>query len=136
MRMLRTVALCIAFCIALGGCAASAPEVRARLGQDYVGKNVDTLVLKWGPPTSSFRMNSGQTSYVWQLAAETAVAVNNSGSGMAKTYACRVTVVASPTGMIEQLGTEDYTAGQGILGVMGVYGSMCGERLGMAPQQG
>ncbi|WP_315774840.1 MULTISPECIES: hypothetical protein [unclassified Bradyrhizobium] len=120
----------LALCASLGGCAASAPEVRARLGQEYVGKNVDTLVMKWGPPTSSFRMNSGQSSYVWQLATETTLTSDRS----AKTYACKVSIIASPTGVIEQLNTEDWTAGEGLLGVMGAYGSMCGERLGMKPQ--
>ncbi|WP_407155145.1 hypothetical protein [Bradyrhizobium sp. STM 3557] len=49
------------------GALLPAPKVRARLGQEYIGKNVDTLVMQWGPPTSTFRMNSGEGSYVWQL---------------------------------------------------------------------
>ncbi|WP_441237523.1 hypothetical protein [Bradyrhizobium sp. 930_D9_N1_4] len=121
-------------CAVLGGCAASAPEVKARLGQEYVGKNVDTLVVQWGPPTTTFRMNSGQTSYVWQLASETTVSMDRSGSGLAKNYACKVNVIASPTGVIQQLDTEDYNAGQGIWSMTGALGSMCGERLRMKPQ--
>lgn len=124
----------VSLCVILGACAARAPEVRARLGQEFVGQNVDALVLRWGPPTSTFRLNSGQGSYVWQLATETSVNVNNAGSGSAKTYACKVTVVTSPTGIIQQLDTEDYRAGDGILSMVGVYGSMCGERLNMKPQ--
>lgn len=129
MRSLAVVMLCAA----LGGCAASAPEVKARLGQEYVGKNVDTLVMRWGPPTSTFKMNSGQTSYVWQLATETTL-VGDKSSALAKNYACRVNVIASPTGTIEQLDTEDYKAGAGVLAMVGATGSMCGERLGMKPQ--
>jgi hypothetical protein len=78
-------------------------------------------------------MNSGQMSYVWQLATEMSVNVDR-GSGTAKNYACRVNVVASPTGVIQQLDTEDYRAGDGILSVVGATGSMCGERLKMKPQ--
>ena len=48
----------LALCGVLGGCFATGEEVKARLGQEYVGKNVDALVIKWGPPTSSFGMNS------------------------------------------------------------------------------
>lgn len=125
--------LVLAVCAVLGGCAASAPEVKARLGQEYVGKNVDALVVQWGPPTTTFKMNSGQTAYVWQLATETMINVDR-GSGIAKSYACRVNVVASPTGIIQQLDTEDYKAGGGILSMVGATGSMCGERLKMKPQ--
>jgi hypothetical protein len=121
----------LALCAVLAGCAASAPEVRARLGQEYIGKNVDVLVVKWGPPTNTFKLNSGQSSYVWQLASETDVNFNN---GVAKTYACKVSVIASPAGVITQLDTEDAKAGAGILMTIGATGSICGERLGMKPQ--
>lgn len=128
----------IALSLALVGCAAGAPEVKARLGQEYIGKNVDMLVVQWGPPSSTFRMNSGQTVYVWQLSAVTNIAVGN-GVGSASTDYCKVNVVASPTGVIAMLDTEDHqiTGGSGLLGVaslMGAYGSMCGQRLGMKPQ--
>jgi len=133
MRIVGVVALCGA----LGGCAASAPEVRTRLGQEYIGKNADTLVLQWGPPTSMFRLNSGQTSYVWQLSSVTDITIRN-GSGTASTSGCKVSVIASPTGVITQLDTEDNNPGGsgliGLAGVLGAYGSMCGQRLGMKPQ--
>jgi hypothetical protein len=132
MRVLAVFALGV-----LGGCAASAPEVRARLGQEYIGKNVDTLVVQWGPPTSTFRMNSGQASYVWQLSAVTDIAIND-GRGSASTYGCKVSVIASPTGVITQLDTEDHnpigTGLIGLAGALGATGSMCGQRLGMKPK--
>jgi hypothetical protein len=127
----------VALCALVGGCAAGAPEVRARLGQEYIGKNVDALVIQWGPPTSMFRMNSGQGSYVWQLSSVTGVTVNR-GGGTASTYGCKVSVIASPTGIVTQLDTEDYNpGGSGLIalaGVLGAYGSLCGQRLGMKPQ--
>lgn len=46
---------------ALAGCAASRLEVATRLGDQYVGQNVDALVIKFGPPASTFKMNSGDT---------------------------------------------------------------------------
>ena len=67
MRFLGIVALCAA----LGGCAASRQEVIARLGEQYIGQNVDALVVKFGPPASTFKMNSGDTSYIWQLGNQT-----------------------------------------------------------------
>jgi hypothetical protein len=62
MRILGIVALCAA----LGGSAASRQEVIERLGAEYIGQNVDALVIKFGPPASTFKMNSGDTSYLWQ----------------------------------------------------------------------
>ena len=127
----------LALCSTLVGCAASAPEVRARLGQEYIGKNVDALVVQWGPPTSMFKMNGGQSSYVWQLSAVTEIAINR-GYGTAATTGCKVTVITTPTGIVTQLATEDNNPGGsgliGLAGVLGAYGSMCGQRLGMKPQ--
>ncbi len=123
----------VAFCAALGGCAASKQEVVARLGDQYIGQNVDALVLQFGPPTSVFKMNSGQSSYIWQLSAVTDIATDR-GYGTASTRFCKVSVIASPTGIVQQLNTEDQNAGVGVPGLLGVYGSMCGQRLGMKPQ--
>jgi hypothetical protein len=136
MRMLVVVALCAA----LGGCAASKQEVVARLGDQYVGKNVDALVLQFGPPTSTFKMSSGDTSYVWQLSAVTDINVSTNkygnSSGTATTDYCKVNVIASSAGIVTRLTTEDASGTGGLLGLTGVdiYGSICGQRLGMKPQ--
>src|SRR5215204_3085664 len=106
------VFLIAALCAVLSGCAASKQEVVARLGQEYIGQNVDSLVVRFGPPTSTFKMNSGQSSYVWQLSAVTDIATDK-GYGTASTRYCKVSVVASPTGIIQQLDTEDQNAGGG-----------------------
>ena len=123
----------------LTGCFAGGQEVRARLGQEYIGKNVDALVVQWGPPSSTFKMNSGGSSYVWQLSAVTEIAMDR-GYGTASTSGCKVSVITSPTGIVTQLDTEDYNPGGtgliGLAGAMGAYGSMCGHRLGMKSQQG
>jgi ABC-type sulfate transport system substrate-binding protein len=131
-RHLR-LAAAILCCVGVAGCAASREEVAARLGAEYVGKNVDTLVAKFGPPTSMFKTYSGQTSYQWQFSNQTNIAVNQ-GFGCASTQYCKVSVIASPTGVVSQLDTEDSNAGIGISQAVGVYGSMCANRLGMRPQ--
>jgi hypothetical protein len=58
MRVLGIATLCAA----LAGCAASRQEVATRLGDQYVGQNVDALVVKFRPPASS---------YIWQLGNQT-----------------------------------------------------------------
>ena len=129
MRILGIVALCVT----LASCAASREEVSARLGQQYIGQNVDTLVVSWGPPTNTFKMNSGDTSYIWQLGDQTDINTYR-GSGAASTRFCKVSVVASKTGVVTLLNTEDSNAGTGISGALGVYGSICANRLGMQRQ--
>jgi hypothetical protein len=93
--------------------------------------------LQWGPPTSTFKMNSGGSSYVWQLSAVTEIAVDR-GYGTAATIGRKVSVITSPTGIVTHLDTEDHNPGGsgsiGLASVMGAYGSMCGQRLGMMPQ--
>jgi hypothetical protein len=129
MRILGVAALCAA----LGGCAASKQEVAARLGSQYVGQNVDALVVKFGPPANTFKMNSGETSYIWQLGNQTNI-VTDHGSGIASVQFCKVSVIASATGIVSQLNTEDSNAGGGIGGLIGMYGSICANRLGITRQ--
>jgi hypothetical protein len=118
---------------ALAGCAASRQEVAARLGDQYVGQNVDALVIKFGPPASTFKMNSGDTSYIWQLGNQTNINTDR-GSRIASTQFCKVSVIASKTGAVSQLNTEDSNAGGGLGGALGMYGSICANRLGMERQ--
>jgi hypothetical protein len=130
MRMLGIVALGVA----LSGCAASREEVIARLGEHYIGQNVDQLVIDWGPPANTFKMNSGDSSYIWQLGDQTNINTDR-GSGIASTRFCKVSVVASKTGVVSQLNTEDSNAGAGIGGAVGMYGSICANRLGIQRRQ-
>jgi hypothetical protein len=130
---LMRIWIVVALCAALGGCAASRQEVVSRLGQEYLGKNVDVLVAQWGPPNSTFKMNSGATSYQWQLSAVTDIDADR-GVGTASSRYCKVTVIALPTGIISQLNTDDANAGGGLIGMVGGYGSMCGQRLGIQRQ--
>jgi hypothetical protein len=129
MRILGIVALVAA----LAGCAASREDVVSRLGSQYVGQNVDALVIKFGPPLSSFAMHSGDTSYIWQLGNQTNINTDR-GSGIASTQYCKVSVIASKIGIVNQLNTEDSNAGGGLPGALGMYGSICAHRLGMERQ--
>jgi hypothetical protein len=121
----------VALCVALGGCAASRQEVATRLGDQYVGQNVDALVVKFGPPLSTFAMHSGDTSYIWQLGNQTNIYTDR-GSGIASTQYCKVSVIASKTGIVSQLNTEDSNAGGGLGSALGMFGSICGARNGTA----
>jgi hypothetical protein len=70
--------------------------------------------------------------YIWQLSSVTDIATDR-GYGTASTRYCKVTVITSPAEIVQQLNTEDQNAGTGVPGLLGVYGSMCDQRLGMKP---
>lgn len=120
MRFSGVVALGAA--LVLGACAASRQEVATRLGEQFIGQNVDALVVQFGPPTTMFKMNNGGGSYLWQLTSITDVAIDR-GYGQAQTRFCKVSVITTPTGIVSQLNTEDSNAGAGIGGVVGAFGS-------------
>lgn len=130
-RFFVTMAAVLAVAV-LAGCAATRQEVSDKLGSRFLGKSVDTLVSEFGPPTSAFKMNSGETAYVWQLSAVTNINTSE-GSGTAKTNYCKVSVISSPNGLVTKLTTEDSSGTGGILGLAGVdiHGSICARHLGM-----
>jgi len=99
-----------------------ATDVRERLGTRFVGLNVDAIVAEFGPPATTFKMNSGETSYLWQLGASTNIDTYK-GSGTAQTYYCRLKIIASPAGIVSNVSTEDAS---NMLGE-----SICAKRLGM-----
>jgi hypothetical protein len=58
-------------CQSLIGCLAGCANEQ-QIGHDvlisrYVGQNVDQMVENFGPPNSTFKMNNGDTAYMWQL---------------------------------------------------------------------
>ena len=115
--------------LVLTGCAASRQEVATRLGQQYVGQNVDALVVRFGPPVTTFKLNSGETSYVWQLGNQTNVYANRVVA-TASTEFCKVNVIASPAGIVTQLNTDDPNIYVGLTAAVGIEGSFCATRLG------
>jgi hypothetical protein len=78
-------------------------------------------------------MNSGETSYVWQLGAETDINIDR-GSGFAQTRVCKVSVIATKANIVSQLNTDDSNAGNDLYAAFGAYGSICAQRLGMKRQ--
>jgi hypothetical protein len=104
------------------GCAGTADDARNTLTGKYIGQSVDTFVAQFGPPGSSFKMHSGDTSYIWQLSNVTSIDADKYG-GTATTHYCKVSLIADPKGMIKSLSTEDAS---NLLGE-----SLCSRRLGI-----
>ena len=140
----------------LGGCSmpsfdlslpkleTSAP-VTSRPAEQFVGKNVDTLIAQLGPATKSTKIDDDQNSFVWLLSANPAGDTPpNTGHGglygdgsspgyVSQGYSpfCRINVVATPAGIVTQANTEE-SNGTGAPGVtLGTSGSICAQRLRM-----
>jgi hypothetical protein len=146
MRILEIVALCAA----LGGCAGAQQEAASasRLGDQFIGKDVNALVAQIGRPASSKRLDDGQASYVWELPAVTASAgerwINTGdgglyGDGHTPGYMsddlrfCRVSATASPEGIVTQLKAEDSNGTGAPAVTLGFNGSICAKRFGTKP---
>ena len=67
-------------------------------------RDVDVLVVQFGPPTSTFKMNSGRISFVWRPKAVTDI-VGNEDNAQAQSRFCKVSVIQSPAGSVTQLNT-------------------------------
>lgn len=146
MRILKIVALCAA----LGGCAGAQQQVAStsHAGDQFVGKDVNALVAQIGRPASSKRLDDGQGSYTWQLAAVADSASDRwtdtgqgglYGDGHTPGYIsddprfCRVSVTTSPGGIVTQLKAEDSNGTGAPAVTLGFNGSICAKRFGTKP---
>ena|ERR1700739_1159700 len=144
MRILETIALCAA----LGGCAGALQQEGAvRAGGQFIGQNVTSFAAQYGPPTSSKRMDDGQGAYVWQLSAggpsDRWVDTGDAGlygDGHTPGYIsddprfCKVSITASPEGIVTQLNAEDSNGTGAPAMTLGLTGSICAKRLKTKPQ--
>jgi hypothetical protein len=147
MRILKIVALCAA----LGGCGALQQQaVAARPSEQFVGQKVDSLAARFGPPARSKRMDDGQASYLWNLTDAADSAGDHGvqtgpgglyGDGRTPGYisfdprSCKLSVVASPEGIITQFIAEDLSGTGAPATSFGISPrSICAERLGTRPQ--
>jgi hypothetical protein len=85
MRALLLIAI-----IGLTGCVASNEQLLTRLNTKYVGQSVDAMVNQYGPPASTFKMSSGETSYMWQ-------------SNDVQRVNCKISAIAAPTGLVTKV---------------------------------
>jgi hypothetical protein len=145
MRILEIVALCAA----LGGCAGAAQQQEGALrpGGQFIGQNVTSFAAKYGPPESAKRMDDGQAAYVWQLDAVKA-GDRRSDTGSGGLYgdghtpgyfsddprSCKVSITASPEGIVTQLNAEDLNGTGAPSMTLGINGSTCAKRLGTKSQ--
>jgi hypothetical protein len=135
----------VVLCVALGGCWTSGEGVATsrQSGDQFVGKNVDAVVARFGKPTSR-KVDNDQTTYFWQLDAATDPSGSQKaytgqgglyGDGRTPGYMsddprfCKLSVTTSPEGIVTQFSAEDLNGTGAPTFSLGINGSVCAQRL-------
>lgn len=98
---MRVAMVFIAACL-LGSCGnpqAVRDEVRAKLTAGNVGKNVDQMILNFGPPKASATLSNGDRVLDWNIGSF----INDDG----RELHCTIRVVASAKGIVQKVTTFD-----------------------------
>jgi hypothetical protein len=143
MRMINIVALCAV----LGGCWTSGQEVAtsSRTGDQFIGKNVDAVIARFGNPAGRKKMDNDQMAYVWELPATDLPDNQKSYKGYGGLYgdgltpgamsddsrSCKLTVTTSPEGIVTQFNAEDLNGTGASRVTLGLIGAICAQRLQM-----
>jgi hypothetical protein len=135
----------VVLCVALGGCWTSGQDVATsrQSGGQFVGKNVDAVVARFGKPRSR-KVDNDQTTYFWQLDAATDPSGSQKaytgqgglyGDGRTPGYMsddprfCKLSVTTSPEGIVTQFSAEDLNGTGAPTFSLGINGSVCAQRL-------
>jgi len=141
MRVLAIVALCAA----LGGCWTSGQEAANsnRAGDQFVGKDVDLVVARFGKPTGRKKMDNDQMMYVWEFAAADLPGNGKTQTGQARLYGdggtpgamsddprfCKLTAITSSQGIVTQFNAEESNGTGAPSMTAGLIDSVCAQRL-------
>jgi hypothetical protein len=126
--MSQFVLCTLVFVLALGGCA-STQEAADSLRRNFEGKNIDTLVLRYGAPYQKHQLNSGDLMYTWSseiraygLPTTTTIQGSTSASGFSGTAIssgggainvfCQVQIVTAQDGTIKSISPFRDTIGR------------------------
>jgi hypothetical protein len=146
MRVLGIVALCAA----LGGCWTSGREAATsnRAGDQFVGQNVEAVAARFGKPTGRKKMDNDQMMYVWELAAADLPRNQKTQAGDGGLYGdghtpgsmsddprfCKLTVIASPEGIVTQFNAEESNGTGAPAMTLGLSDGVCAQRVEKRPR--
>jgi hypothetical protein len=93
--------------LVLPNAACATSENYAKQMQTWVGADINRLISAWGPPSNEYTMPNGHIMYTWLWVGGTKVVSNynqylNMTVSHSKTYWCKTTFTASPSGVIEK----------------------------------
>jgi hypothetical protein len=135
-------------CITLGGCWTSGQDATPpRSGDQFVGKNVDAVVSRFGQPTGRKKMDGDQMFYVWELPPMDWSGNKRTHAGQAGLYGdgltpgymsddprlCKISVTASPEGVVTQFIAEDLNGTGAPATTLGLVGGVCAQRFSSRP---
>ena len=141
MRSIAAAVLCV---VLSGGWALAqnaAPSTGA--GNQFVGQNVQVVADRFGLPTGRKKMDNDEMLYVWELGpADPTSSRRGADQGYGGLYEdghtpgymtddprmCKLTVIASPEGIVTQVTAEDLNGTGAPKRTFGVLGSVCAER--------
>ena len=143
MRTLPAAFACIALSVLLGGCWTSGQTVASARWDQFVGQNVQSVAAKFGQPTGRKRMDNDQMLYVWELPSLDWSGNKKTHSGDGGLYGdghtpgymsddprlCKLSVTASPEGIVTQVEAEDTNGTGAPTMTLGFSGSVCAQRL-------
>jgi hypothetical protein len=132
-------------CAALGGCWTSGQGVATSngTGDQYIGKNVDAVIARFGNPAGRKKLDNDQLAYVWELPATDLPENQKIFKGNAGLYgdgltpgaisddprSCKLTVTTSLDGTVAQFNAEDLNGTGASKVTLGLIGSVCAQRL-------
>jgi hypothetical protein len=135
----------VVLCAALGGCGTSGQggTTSNRTGDQFIGKNVDAVIARFGNPSQRKKLDNDQLVYVWQLLATDLPENQKSFSGYGGLYgdgltpgaisddirSCRLTVTTSAEGNVTQFNAEDLNGTGAPKATRGLVGGVCAQRL-------
>jgi hypothetical protein len=98
---MRSVVALVAACLlsSCGNPQAVRDEVQTKLNTGNAGKNVDQMVLNFGPPKASATLSNGDKVLDWYLGST----INDEG----REVHCTIRVVANPKGIVQKVTTLD-----------------------------
>ena len=141
MRMIGVAVLCMV----LGGgwaLAQNAPP-STQAGNQFVGKDVHVIADRFGNPTGRKKLDNDDMLYVWELgppdqSAKRRTATEGFGGRYEDgetpgymtddTRICKLSVIASPEGIVTQVSAEDQNGTGAPTRTFGILGSVCADR--------
>ena len=142
MRSTVAAVLCV---VLSSGCAAAqnAAAPNQAGNHPFVGQDVHVVADKFGPPTGRKKMDNDEMLYVWELGPVDPTAKRRrTTEGYGGRYEdgetpgymtddpriCKLTVIASPEGIVTQVSAEDENGTGAPKRSFGVLGSVCADR--------